>query len=180
MAGRPREPIDVIKARGKKHLSEAEYDERKNGEIIVPFVDVEPPKHLSKAQKDEFNEIAGKLLQLGVFTELDVDVLAQYIVAKTLYWELNSQIKKVMSKKNAVHKWDVVESLAANCEEQEDLKKLLEALLRRQRGDDVAALLTQQDKVFKQCRSCARELGLGITNRLKLTLPEPMEEDDDL
>ena len=180
MAGRPREPIELIKAKGRKHLTEDEYENRKNGEIIVPFIDVQAPKYLTAAQKKEFDEIADKLVQLGIFTELDVDILAQYCVAKSLYLDFNSQLKKVMSKKNAVHKWDVVESLAEDCAEQEELKKLLEAMIRRQRGDDAKVLMDLQDKAFRQCRSCARELGLGITNRLKLVVPEVPEEDDDL
>lgn len=179
MAGRPREPIDLIKAKGKKHLTKAEYEERKNGELQVPFTDVEPPDFLNAKQKKEFVEIADQLLQLNIMTELDVNVLAQYCIAKTLYLEYSDQLKKVMAKRNAVHKWAVIEQIAENCEKEEDMRKLLEAILRRQRGDDATVLMNLQDKAFKQCLACARELGLTITSRVKLVIPQPPDDDDE-
>ena len=179
MAGRPREPIDLIKAKGKKHLTQAEYEERKNSELQVPFTDVTPPDYLSAKQKREFTEIADQLLQLNIMTELDVNVLGQYIIAKTLYLEYSDQLKKVMSKRNAVHKWGVIEQIAENCEDEEEMRKLLEAILRRQRGDDATVLMNLQDKAFKQCLACAKELGLTITSRVKLVIPQPPDDDDD-
>ena len=179
MAGRPREPIDLIKAKGKKHLTKAEYEDRKNSEIHVPFTDIKPPSYLTSKQKKEFTDIAEQLLQLNIMTELDEDVLAQYCIAKTLYLDYSDQLKKVMQKKNAVHKWGVIESIAANCEDEEDMRKLLEAILRRQRGDDATVLMNLQDKAFKQCLACARELGLTITSRVKLVIPQPPDDEDD-
>lgn len=178
MAGRPREPIDLIKAKGKKHLSEREYEERKNSELDVPFIDVQPPSYLTVKQKKEFNEIAEKLLALNIMTELDVDILAQYCIAKNLYLDYSDQLKKVLAKRNAVHKWGVVDSIAANCEDAEKLKELLEAILRRQRGDDATVLMNLQDKAFKQCLACARELGLSITSRCKIVVPPPPDENE--
>lgn len=180
MAGRPREPVDLIKAKGKKHLTKAEYEERKNSELQVPFTDVEPPDYLSAKQKREFSAIASQLLDLNIMTELDVNVLAQYCIAKTLYLDYSDQLKKVMAKKNAVHKWGVIEEIAANCEDQEEMRKLLEAILRRQRGDDATVLMNLQDKAFKQCLACAKELGLTITSRVKLVIPQPPDDDEEL
>lgn len=179
MAGRPKEPVDLIRAKGKKHLTKAEYEERKNSELQVPFTDVEPPDFLNAKQKREFNGIATQLLQLNIMTELDVNVLGQYIIAKTLYLEYSDQLKKVMSKKNAVHKWGVIEEIASNCEDEDKMRRLLEAILRRQRGDDATVLMNLQDKAFKQCLACAKELGLTITSRVKLVIPQPPDDDDD-
>lgn len=180
MAGRPREPIDLIKAKGKKHLSEREYEERKNSELQVPFTDVEPPEYLTtKKLKEEFNSIAEKLVALNIFTELDVDVLAQYCIAKELYINYSKQIKKVLAKENIVHKWAVIDEIACCGETQDDLIKLLEKIVRRQRGEDVTVLMNLQDKAHKQCLACARELGLTITSRAKLVMPQPPDGDDD-
>lgn len=179
MAGRPREPIALVKAKGKKHLTQKEYDERKESELQVPFVDVEPPDYLTAKQKKEFNAISEKLLALEIFTELDVDVLAQYIIAKTLYLDYNAQIKKINAKENLVHKWAAIDEIAVDCEGAEELRKLLEKILRRQRGDDVTVLMNLQDKAFKQCLACAKELGLTITSRLKLVIPQPTDGEDD-
>lgn len=179
MAGRPREPIDLIKAKGKKHLSQKEYDERKDGELQVPFVDVKPPDYLTAKQKKDFNAYAEKLVSLNIFTELDVDVLAQFCIAKELYIEYSKQVKKVLDKENTVHKWSVVESLATDCETQEDLIKLLEKILRRQRGEDITVLMNLQDKAHKQCLACAKQLGLTITSRVKLVIPQTTDGEDD-
>ena len=179
MAGRPREPVDLIKAKGKKHLSEREYEERKNSELQVPFTNVEPPEYLTAKQKKDFNIYADMLLKLNIFTELDVDVLAQYCIAKELYINYSKQIKKVLAKENTVHKWAVIDELSCDCECQDDLIKLLEKIVRRQRGEDVTVLMNLQDKAHKQCLSCARELGLTITSRAKLVVPQPPDGDDD-
>lgn len=179
MCARPREPIDLIKAKGKKHLTEEEYETRKAQELDVPFTDVQPPDYLTAKQKKEFIEIAEQLLALNIMTELDTNVLAQYCIAKTLYLDYSDQLKKVMSKKNAVHKWGVIEQIASNCEDEEDMRKLLECILRRQRGDDATVLMNLQDKAFKQCLACARELGMTITSRCKIVVPQPPDNDDD-
>lgn len=180
MAGRTRQPIDVIKAKGKKHLSQSEYDERKSQELDVPFKDVEPPEYLTAKQKKEFSAIAEKLVALDIFTELDVDILAQYIIAKTLYLKYSGQIKKIVDKADAVHKWSAINALTDDCDCAEALIELLEKILRRQRGDDVTVIMNLQDKAFKQCIACARELGLTVTSRLKLAIPEPTDDDDEL
>lgn len=93
---RPREPIDLIVAKGKKHLGRKEIEERKAQELDVPFVDVAPPDYLTAKQKKEFNEIADKLLALGIFTELDEDSLARYIIAKSLYLEYTNLLKRLL------------------------------------------------------------------------------------
>ena len=175
MAGRPRKPVAI----NKKHFTKAEREQRENEELTVPFTDVTPPDYLTAKQKREFNEYAEKLVALGIFTELDVDVLAQYVIAKELYIEYSKQIKKVLAKENAVHKWSVVEELAADTETQEDLIKLLEKIIRRQRGDDMSVMMSLQDRAHKQCLACAKELGLTITSRLKLVIPQPQDDDSD-
>lgn len=180
---RPREPIDLIKAKGKKHLTKDEYWKRKEQELDVPFTDVEPPEYLTgKKRIEEFNHYAGMLIEIGIFTELDVDILANYIIAKELYLNYSKQLEKVMKKENIVHKWAVIDELAGLCDEEgtiEDLKELLEKIVRRQRGEDAMVLMNLQDKAFKQCLACAKELGLGISSRCKLVIPKPQDSDDD-
>lgn len=175
MAGRPRKPVAI----NKKHFSKAEREQRENEELNVPFTDVTPPDYLTAKQKRDFNEYATKLVALGIFTELDVDVLAQFCIAKELYIGYSKQVKKVLDKENIVHKWSVIEELAAETETQEDLIKLLEKIIRRQRGEDISVMMSLQDKAHKQCLACAKELGLTITSRLKLVIPQPPEDDDD-
>ena len=65
---RPREPVDLIAAKGRKHLTIAEYVERKNAEITAPADKVKPPDFLLKKEKEKFDEIffcLGFVLCLG-------------------------------------------------------------------------------------------------------------------
>ena len=64
MAGRPKEPIDLIIAKGKKHLTKEEIENRKNTELKINHTDVNPPDYLSEKEKEEFNNIANILLEI--------------------------------------------------------------------------------------------------------------------
>lgn len=145
----------------------------------VPFKDIVAPSYLTAKQKREFNYYAEKLAALNIYTELDADVLAQYVIALELYIKYSAQIKKIVNKADAVHAWDVIDKLARNCKDGLQLAELLERILRRQRASELGALTTLQDKAFKQCVVCARELGLTITSRAKLEVPPPPGGEDD-
>lgn len=155
---RPREPIDLIVAKGKKHLTKAEIEERKAQEIEVPFKDIHPPLFLPKSFHKEFYEISGKLEAIGIMTELDVVSLAQYLIAKQNYISYTAMLLKVIKRnadpnKQYLSEDDVVENTK------------IQAL---------------QDRALRQCQSCARDLGLTITSRLKIAIPQPPDEDDEL
>lgn len=38
--------------------------------------------------------------------------------------------------------------------------------------EEAGKLMTQQDRAFKQCRACGNDLGLSISSRCRLVLPE--------
>ena len=143
---RPREPVDLIKAKGRKHLTKAEYEERKSQEIEVPFTDVKPPEYLSgDKQIAKFNQYAKMLLSIGIFTELDVDCLARYIMGEHIYLQYTNLLTKYARSS--------------------DLDKL-------------GKIQQLQDKAFRQCQQCARDLGLTISSRCKLVVPQGDGEDD--
>ncbi len=78
-----RQPTAVVEAAGKKHLSRAEADERRDREVRVPPPEqAVPPKWLPKRFHKEFHEIGELLLSAGLYAELDRDVLAQYFLAR--------------------------------------------------------------------------------------------------
>lgn len=82
MAGK-RQPIALVEANGRKHLTQAEADARRDQEVHVPPPDkAEPPKWLAKKFRREFAEMGDILLAAGLYAELDRDVLAQYFVAR--------------------------------------------------------------------------------------------------
>lgn len=143
---RPREPIDLIKAKGKKHLTKAEYEDRKSEELDVPFTDVKPPEYLSgEKQIEKFNRYADMLLKIGIFTELDVDCLARYIMGEQIYLEYT---------------------------------KLLVKFARSSDLDKLGKIQQLQDKAFRQCQQCARDLGLTISARCRLVVPQVDDEND--
>ena len=130
-------------------MSAKEYEEKKSGELEVPFTNVKPPESLTtKKQIEEFNDIAGKLLALNIFTELDVDALARYILSKELYHIYTKKLKAFL--------------------------RLPDADLR-----DINALQQLQDKAYRQCVTGANELCLNVTSRAKLVIPRPPDDEDD-
>jgi len=85
LGGRAAQPIALIKAKGKTHMSKAQMKEREEHEIKVDMTDVKPPAYLTAKQKRTFTEISGKLMKIGIMTELDEDTLARYLVAHDQY-----------------------------------------------------------------------------------------------
>ncbi|MFQ9823127.1 MAG: phage terminase small subunit P27 family [Clostridia bacterium] len=156
--GKQREPIDLIIAKGKKHLTKEEIAERRNSEInIDDYKNVKAPSYLSKKQKNEFTEIATKLVDIGIMSELDEDCLARYLIAKDNYLKftklLNSAMKNKTSKKY---------------KEDAEMQRILSL--------DIESYLIQQDRAFKQCNTCADKLGLTITSRCRLQVPQAPEK----
>lgn len=100
-AGRKKEPIDLLLAKGRSQFSKETIEQRRNSELKVPFKDVVSPDYLSENQKKEFNEIAEKLLALGIMTELDVDCLARYVMSQSLYLSYTAQLAKAIKKGDA-------------------------------------------------------------------------------
>ena len=90
------EPIDLIVAKGKKHLTKKEIEERRESELKVPFTDVKPPNYLTKKQKKKFKDLASKLLAIGIMTELDVDCLARYVLSHDLYLAYTATLVEVL------------------------------------------------------------------------------------
>lgn len=94
MAGQ-RQPIELVLAKGSKHLTKAEIEERRKTEIKPLTGDITPPAYLTKKQKQEFDKIAGQLQELNIIGVTDIDALARYIIANDYY--INA-VKKMRSK----------------------------------------------------------------------------------
>lgn len=142
MAGQ-RVPLEVIQARGSKHLTKAEIQERQEREIKPIADNIIAPAYLTKKQKNEFYKIADQLKKLKILGETDVDALGRYITAKDMYENAVKQMRRKEVKNNPIsfEKW-----------------------------------LKIQDKLFKQCRASANDLGLSISSRCKLVVPEAKTE----
>ena len=53
MAGQ-RQPTDLVVMNGRKHLTKAEIEARKNAEVTAPCDKVRPPSYLTPEQKKQF------------------------------------------------------------------------------------------------------------------------------
>lgn len=94
MAG-PKQPIDLLKVKGRAHLTKSEIKEREQQEIHAPADKIEPPGYLTKKQKSEFNKISSQLIELGIMSNLDCDCLARYIIAEENYRNAVRMMKKL-------------------------------------------------------------------------------------
>lgn len=142
MAGQ-RLPLEVVQARGAKHLTKAEIQERQEREIKPVTDNIVAPAYLTKKQKDEFYKISEQLQKLKIIGETDVDALARFIVARDFYVHVVKKLrsKDVQNDPDAFFKWSKT-----------------------------------QKQYYEQCRSSANDLGLSITSRCKLVVPETKTE----
>lgn len=155
MAGRNKQPLAVIQGKGKsKHLTNDEIDKRKKHEEKMrgPTNKVEPPSYLTAKQKKEFVEIAEELMALEIFSNLDVDALARYLDSKHQYLQLIRDMKKIKPTTTV---------------ELDSGKKMTIA------NGDYPMLLRAKNTLFTECRQAASDLGLTISSRLKLVIPQP-------
>lgn len=98
-------PLEIVQARGAKHLTKAEIRERQEREIKPIMDDITAPLYLTNKQKKEFDRIAGQLKKLKIMGETDVDALARYIVANEFYVNAVKQMRKT-DVKNDPEKFD--------------------------------------------------------------------------
>lgn len=148
--GRMKKPIALHLAEGNpSHLTKAEIEERKEQELQVPFHDVRAPEYLKgEKQLEKFNYYSQMLLDLNIFTELDADCLARYIMGEQLYLQYTNLLIQMIKSKDF---------------------------------EQLGKIQGLQDRAFRQCQSCARDLGLTITSRCRLIVPSaPDDEDDEL
>lgn len=86
MAGRHKQPVEVLQARGKSHLGAEQAYERRRREPHSPDTAIVCPAYItdSDAQR-EFERYAEMLDRLRVWSELDADELARYVMAEQAY-----------------------------------------------------------------------------------------------
>lgn len=133
-----RQPIELVIANNRKHLTKQEIQDRQDREIKPITDNIVAPSYLTKKQQNEFYTIADQLKKLNIMGETDVDALSRYIISKDLYIKVSKQLSKseVINDPNVLNQY-----------------------------------LVNQDRLFKQCRSSANDLGLSISSRCKLVVP---------
>lgn len=151
MAG-PRQPIGLVQANGRKHLTKEEI-KRRTAEEVQPCTDnIKAPSYLTAKQKKQFDTIAGQLQKIKIMGETDVDALARYVTAQHFYEEAVKELRKLAKERPAPGI--------------ERYYTLLEVWYETLETAD-----KRQDRYFKQAQTAARDLGLTISSRCKLQVP---------
>lgn len=147
MAG-PRQPLELIEAKGRKHMGKEERALRE-GQEVRPSVQVKrltAPDWLPKNQRDEFNRVARALVELlpKYIIRPDADTVATYCMARSEWLKATQAANQALNLGDleAAQGWSLV-----------------------------------QDRYFKQARACANDLGLTISSRCRLVLPEPTQHE---
>ena len=98
MSGK-RQPTALVEANGRKHLTQAEADQRRDHEVYMPPADVvDPPKWLPKRLRAEYCEIGEMLNGAGLYAELDRDVLGQYFLCRERWVKADKKAAAAISK----------------------------------------------------------------------------------
>ena len=97
----PREPINILLAKGRKHLTQEEIQRRMATEPTAPADDIQPPDYLSKKQREEFSALAGELQRIKIIGNVDAGELARYVVAHGFYARYTKLLRTLPKKKRA-------------------------------------------------------------------------------
>lgn len=171
MAGK-KQPLAVIQANGRKHLTKAEIELRKAQELHPDADKVAPPGWLDKKQKRRFKELAAQLIDLKIMTNLDCEALARLVKAEADYVAMTQAIDELpLMVEKRRYKTDLDGKPEIDPETGE---KIVET--RMVVNEERAALLQQQDKLWKQCRQGATDFGLTIAGRCRLVAPKAKDE----
>lgn len=95
-----KQPIELIMAKRKKHLTKEEISNRLNTEVKPLDDEITVPKYLTAKEKKDFQEISNQLQKLKVMSITDVDALARYIQAREIYIKLTKQVTKLINSDN--------------------------------------------------------------------------------
>lgn len=165
MAG-TRQPIEVLKAKGRKHLTKAEIEQRSKTEINAKDDDIKPPSFLGAKQKKRFREIADELTELKVLANIDCEALGRLIVIEDEFIKINRQLKKtplMVPVRVSVEKKD------------ENGNPILVELEEMAVNPVYDKLQIMRGRVYKECRQGAADFGLTVSSRCRLAVPVSKE-----
>lgn len=148
---RVRQPTDVVLASGSKHLSTSEEFERRSHEAKVPgSKNPRPPAWLDESLKKEFRKLGKQLAAVGLYTDLDADVLGMYLTNRHQWEQATREAERSLFEGDLgfADKWTKV-----------------------------------QERLFKAARNCGAALGLDVSSRCRLVIPQSLnsfEGDDEM
>lgn len=175
----PRQKLSVLEGTGNKHLSKSEKAQRAAQEINLPKpLKMPVPKWLPTQYRTAYRKLSKQLLEVDIgVAELDADTVARYVVAVALYDQMTQQVNDLMI--HAEERSDKLmdklgEALAEQKPDPVELAEMLEHLVaaKAATGKALAAAVKNQNTYFTQARACANDMGMTITSRCRLVLPE--------
>lgn len=186
MAGK-RRPMDVnlsVVDGGKgKHWTKAEVEVRKSSEPKLPKPKaLKPPAWLSDPAKKLFKSYAKQLLEFpaGVISSLDAGTLARYCDCELAYGEASAQksfwLEVSRRRLEGICNPDMVATPG------QDVQMLESAY--EEAKEQIAFWINQMAKLEKIARGCATEMGMTVSSRCRLVVPnsgtaeeaDPLEE----
>ena len=156
----PRQPIQLIIAKGNKNLTKKEIADRLRTEVAPCTDDLSAPSYLTAAERKRFVRISAQLDKLGILGETDTETLARYVTAQVQYEKATKELRQLT--KERPKKEDYV-----------DRESYYVALDLWTVAQERQAKL--QDRYFKQAQTAATALGLTISSRCKLVAPKAEE-----
>lgn len=76
---RPRQPVGLLQAKGKKHLTKSEIEERKSKELKVNSEKIKAPSFFSGKLIDGFEEFVEEYKRFDILDNTDSNALGRYI-----------------------------------------------------------------------------------------------------
>ena len=150
MAGQ-RQPIELLLAKGKKNFSKAEIEERKAKEVKANTDNIKPPAYLSKELIPNFEYIANQLIDIGIMTNLDCEVLARYVMLENQFQQISSKLLQLNIDDEEYYKF---------CNLQEKIFKQV-----RQVGNDLGLSISSRCKLVVPSKE-KEEKELSIEDKL--------------
>lgn len=95
MVAGQRQPIELVVAKGKKHLTKSEIEQRRNSEVKANADKIKPPKNLTKDEKKEFKKISNELIEIGIMSNLDCNSLGMYIRSYGNYVKVSDRLMDI-------------------------------------------------------------------------------------
>ena len=165
MAGQ-RQPTDLVVMNGRKHLTKAEIEARKNSEVTAPNDKVKPPAYLTPQQKKVFRKLSKELLEIKLIANVDCDALARLLIAQEQFIEVTRKIAETPLM-TEVRVYETVEN--AETGQKERVQVGTKEVVNEERD----RLMVIQDRCMKQCRQGASDFGMTVSSRCRLVVPKP-------
>lgn len=158
-----RQPISLIQAKGKKHLTKAEIAERERTEVKAAADKVTAPSYLTAKQKTKFRKIVKELRAIDLVSNLDVDALARLVIAQDKYTEITGELSKQ----------PLMVTIKKPSKDEDGNEIMIEEEVVNSKVERLAII---QDRYFRQCRQGASDFGLTVSSRCRLVVPKANEE----